>query len=151
MSKSRPDADKLANEFAGASAFFRSQARPADEPMEPEPAVTPQPEPTPVPEKEPVRDVMTSRRPGVMTSPDAAETDRFDINRPTASRDSLRLSMDETRALDELRSTLKWDYDLTVTKNDICRVALHALLEEYRAKGERSSAITRLKRKQTSR
>jgi hypothetical protein len=85
-----------------------------------------------------------------MTSRVAAQAG-FDINRPTTSRDSLRLSLDETKALDELRTALKWDYDLTVSKNDICRAALHHLLEDHRTKGERSAAITRLKRKQTSR
>jgi hypothetical protein len=71
----------------------------------------------------------------------------FDLNRPTTSRDSLRLSPDETRALDTLRQSLKWDYDLTVSKNDICRVALHWLLEDATAKEERSQAVIRLKRK----
>jgi hypothetical protein len=148
MSKQRPDADKLANEFAGASAFFRRPAQPAPEPQDAPPPSTP-----PIPDEGVHDDVMTSRRQNVTmsTSPRVRETEAFDINRTTASRDSLRLSIDETRALDELRSALKWDYDLMVTKNDICRVALHALLEDYRAKGERSGAIARLKRKQTSR
>jgi hypothetical protein len=150
MSKQRPDADKLASEFAGASAFFR---RPAQQ--QPEPQAEPEPTPPPaaaVTREEPVKDdVVTSRRQRVTTSDEFSKTDGFDINRPTASRDSLRLSMDETRALDELKSALKWDYDLTVTKNDICRVALHALLEDYRAKGDRISVVARLKRKQTSR
>ena len=95
---------------------------------------------------------MTSRRHSVTTS---GETPRpqtgFDINRPTTSRDSLRLSIDETKALDELRAALKWDFDLSVSKNDICRAALHQLLEDFRAKGEKSTAVTRLKRKQSSR
>ena len=95
---------------------------------------------------------MTSRRHSV-TTPD--ETPRpqagFDINRPTTSRDSLRLSTDETKALDELRATLKWDYDLSVSKNDICRAALHHLLEDVQSKGERSAAVSRLKRKVTGR
>jgi hypothetical protein len=153
MSKQRPNADKLANELMGASAFFRQSPAPAkDEPSQPEveqphsPAKTEEPS---TPESQPRHDVVTSRRQHVTTS--SPEVTGFDINRPTASRDSLRLSIDETRALDELRQALKWDYDLTVTKNDICRVALHQLLEDWSAKGERSSAISRLKRKQTSR
>ncbi len=151
MSKQRPDADKLANELMGASAFFR----PAPKPEQPEPPTPPisspladaQPDPAPAAPT----DVTTSRRHDTTTSPQNPGSDGFDLNRPTASRDSLRLSVDETKALEALRSALKWDYDLTVSKNDICRAALHALLEEFAAKGEKSDALKRLKRKQTSR
>jgi hypothetical protein len=59
--------------------------------------------------------------------------------------------MDETKAVDDLRQTLKWDFDVTVSKNDICRSALHWLLEDFASKGEKSVAVARLKRKQTSR
>jgi len=152
MSKQRPTPDKLSNELAGASAFFRPAPRPVERPPEtPEPAGSTSTTSDPTQ----ISDVTTSRRQSVTTSAPAASPSRemegFDINRPTNSRDSLRLSLDETKALDELRQALKWDYDLTVSKNDICRAALHLLLEDWLAKGERSAAITRLKRKQTSR
>ena len=140
MSKQRPDADKLASEFAGASAFFR----PAQPAPEPEPA--PPPGAPSTPDETPERDVTTSP-----TAPPTPAKEGFDLNRPTASRDSLRLSLDETRALDALRQALKWDYDLTVSKNDICRAALHWLLEDWSAKREKAEALRRLKRKQTSR
>jgi len=81
----------------------------------------------------------------------ASASPAFDINRETSSRDSLRLATDETKAVEALRSALKWDHDLTVSKNDICRVALHALLEDFTAKGDRSQAIQRLKSKKTGR
>jgi hypothetical protein len=145
MSKQRPDAAKLSNELAGASAFFRPTARPAA--PEPEPPDVNAPAPT-TPEPAANPDVVTSRRHSVTTSPATGATAGFDLNRPTASRDSLRLSIDETKALDELRQSLKWDYDLAVSKNDICRAALHLLLEDWTAKGERSAAVSRLKRKQ---
>lgn len=151
MSKQRPDANKLANELLGASAFFRPTAYPAEPVDETPSSSSPQVESTRSPETTPINDVVTSRRQSVTTSSPTPDVAGFDINRPTASRDSLRLSLDETRALDELRTALKWDYDLSVTKNDICRVALHWLLEDYRAKGERSTALARLHRKQTSR
>jgi hypothetical protein len=123
MSKDRPNPDKLANELAGASAFFR---RPVQ--TEPEP-------PDPV-------------TPAAPTSPPSVG---FDLNLPTTSRDSLRLATDETKALDAIRAALKWDFDLSVSKNDICRAALHWLLEDFQAKGDKSQAVARLKRKQTSR
>lgn len=147
--KKRPDADKLANELLGASAFFRPAAPSTETPEAKPPAASPPVEKITTPEPTPVSDVMTSRRHSVSTS--TKEPEGFDINRPTASRDSLRLSIDETKALDALRSALKWDYDLSVSKNDICRAALHALLEDWASKGEKSEALKRLKRKQTSR
>jgi hypothetical protein len=151
MSKQRPDSDKLANELLGASAFFRAPAKPVDEPAKAEPETPSQVQEVPAPEKMPADDVTTSRRHSVTTSSPTSSPSVFDINRATTSRDSLRLSMDETRALDELRQTLKWDYDVTVSKNDICRAALHWLLEDFASKGEKSVAVARLRRKQTSR
>lgn len=111
------------------------------------PSPTPQPE-SPTPETPSHGDVMTSRRHDVAV-PSPAPSAGFDITRETASRDSLRLSVDETRALDAMRDSLKWDHELTVSKNDICRVALHALIEDFRAKGDRSQAVSRLKKKST--
>lgn len=148
MTKQRPNPDKLANELAGASAFSRPQ------PPEPTtPATLPAPTPTlpMTPELAAVPDATTPRRHDVTPATSPPRPAGFDLNRTTASRDSLRLSLDETRALDELRAALKWDYDLVVSKNDICRAALHWLLEDFAAKGEKSSAVTRLRRKQSNR
>lgn len=147
MTKQRPDGDRVANELMGASAFFKKAA--------PEPEVTPLPivppvSPTPLPEPLPDADVVTSRRHDAVTS-SASASPAFNINRETSSRDSLRLATDETRAVEAMRSALKWDHDLAVSKNDICRVALHALLEDFTAKGDRSQAIHRLKPKKTGR
>ncbi|MGI8483944.1 MAG: hypothetical protein ACR2OU_06745 [Thermomicrobiales bacterium] len=147
MTKHRPDGDRVANELMGASAFFRKTP--------PEPPVTPPPVVTPVvapltPEPLPNNAVVTSRRHDAVTSSGSVSS-AFDINRETSSRDSLRLATDETKAVEALRSALKWDHDLAVSKNDICRVALHALLEDFTAKGERSQAIHRLKAKKTGR
>src|SRR5690606_3267141 len=99
MSKQRPDADKLANELVGASAFFRpSHAAPDPEPAA-TPAASPSVGPQPTTNEPSPSDVTTSRRQSVMTSSPARganDAEGFDINRPTASRDSLRLSIDET-------------------------------------------------------
>ncbi|MDP9359562.1 MAG: hypothetical protein M3R02_30600 [Chloroflexota bacterium] len=142
MSKQRPDPDKIANELSGASAFFRRT---------PQPEGTPQPEAAPTkpetPEPQPRPDVTTSTSHNVTPAAPTPASEGFDINRETASHDTLRLAVDETRAVEELKSALKWDHDLTISKNDICRVALHALLEDYRAKGASSAAVKRLKQK----
>jgi hypothetical protein len=151
MSKQRPTSDRLANELLGASAFFRPAPTPVKEDREDNPPPVPSAQPPRTPEAQPSNDVTTSRRQSVTTSPGPSAPLGFDINRPTTSRDSLRLSMDETKALDDLRQTLKWDFDVTVSKNDICRSALHWLLEDFASKGQKSVAVARLKRKQTSR
>lgn len=139
MTKQRPDGDRVANELMGASAFFKKTPL---EPLVTPPSIVPSVSPIPLPEPLPDSDVVTSP---ASTSP------AFDINRETSSRDSLRLATDETKAIEALRSALKWDHDLTVSKNDICRVALHALLEDFTTKGDRSQAIHRLKFKKASR
>jgi hypothetical protein len=132
MSKQRPDPDKMANELAGASSFFKPRA--ASVPTERVASESPV-ETTP--------ESVTSRRRDVTTSPEEG----FDINRETATHDTLRLATDESRALEELKSALKWDHDLTVSKNDICRAALHELIERYRRDGAGSPAVQRLHRK----
>lgn len=132
MSKQRPDPDIMANELAGASSFFKPRA--AGVPIEPVASESP---------VEANPESVTSRRRDVTTSPDKG----FDINRETATHDTLRLATDESRALEELKSALKWDHDLTVSKNDICRVALHDLIERYRRDGAESPAVQRLHRK----
>jgi len=153
MSKQRPTSDRLANELLGASAFFRPAPTPVEKDRDDTTPPIPSAQPPRTPELQPSNDVMTSRRHSVTTSttPATSAPPGFDVNRPTSSRDSLRLSMDETKSLDALRAALKWDYDLSISKNDICRVALHVLLEEFAAKGEKSNAVNRLKRKQSSR
>ena len=89
---------------------------------------------------------MGSQRHDVNTSlPVSTPALEFEINRTTTPRDSLRLSVDETKALDALRTSLKWDYDLSLSKNDICRAALHWLLDEFASKGEKSAAVGKRK------
>ena len=55
MSKQRPDPDKLSNELAGASAFFRPI--PATPPLDPQPSV-----PTEPPSLSPAHQLSTSRK-----------------------------------------------------------------------------------------
>ena len=157
MSKERPDYDKMANELHGKSAFFKRPTPPptSDLAFVPDPSVDPVPVETaaaatpPVDDQAPKRrDVVTSRSHDATAAYRPSES--LDINQPTTSHDTLRLASDETRALESLKSTLKWEYDLTVSKNDICRVALHELIEDYRAKGATSAAVKRLKKKQRS-
>jgi hypothetical protein len=138
MSKKAYDLAKVQNELKGASSFFKKPA------AAPEQAVS-SPTPPAIPASEPTNgrpSGTTSRRHGVMPSPAG-----LDINQETASHDTLRLAINETKALEALKSALKWEQDLTVSKNDICRVALHALLEDYQTKGAASDAVKRLRTK----
>ncbi len=71
MSKQRPTADRIANELAGASAFFKSRGTPSEEakpgPVATMPSVTPQPNPQPItpvaPVTPPVEAARTPRTP----------------------------------------------------------------------------------------
>lgn len=65
MSKQRPTSDRIANELAGASAFFRNSTTP---PIEPPPAAAPAaPVVTPVPQPHPASPVAPVTTPGVAT------------------------------------------------------------------------------------
>jgi hypothetical protein len=71
----------------------------------------------------------------------------FDINHKGTSHDTLRLSPEESKSIDRLISYLKWEHDLTIKKNDVCRVAIHYLMENFQAEVKASEAVTRLKKK----
>lgn len=88
---------------------------------------------------------MTSRSHDVKQSSPAPNS--LDLNQETASHDTLRLSVSETKAIEALKSSLKWEHDMTVSKNDICRVALHVLLDDFEAHGGQSEAVKRLSKK----
>lgn len=146
MSKKRPDISKVANELRE-SAFFQ----PSSLPSNPNPDLTLVPvaaKPTPKtvkPTEERRRDVTTSTSHDV--KPSSPIPSKLDINQETASHDTLRLAVNETKEIEALKSALKWDHDLTVSKNDICRVALHALLDDFAANGNQSEAVKRLSKK----
>lgn len=142
MPKKRPDISMVANELRE-SAFFQPTASPPaagpDATLAPAKATSK----TELYEKseERRRDVTTSKSHDFKQSPASKAT--LDINQETASHDTLRLAINETKEIEALKSALKWDHDLTVSKNDICRVALHALLDDYAANGAQSEAVKR--------
>ena len=53
----------------------------------------------------------------------------------------------ELERLEDVKIAITRHYDLGVTKNDLVRCAVHILLEEYEALGERSSLLKRLRAK----
>lgn len=147
MSKKTYDTSSVENELRGASSFFK--------PNTPAPVTTkaaPKPSPEPHAAAEPVsapevrrHDVTTPSSHDV--KPSSPASSKLDINQETASHDTLRLAVAETKEIEALKSDLKWDHDLSVSKNDICRVALHALLEDFVANGSQSEAVQRLTKK----
>lgn len=147
MSKKTYDTSSVENELRGASAFFKPNTpAPVNSKAVPKPAREPQAEAEPVSAPEARRhDVTTSNSHDVKQSSPALS--KLDINQETASHDTLRLAVAETKEIEALKSALKWDHDLSVSKNDICRVALHALLEDFVANGSQSEAVKRLAKK----
>lgn len=145
MPKKRPDISKVANELRE-SAFF--QPTPPSASAELDASSAPAPKSNVEPLQKPEvrrRDVVTSLSHDANQSPPADS--KLDINQETASHDTLRLAVNETKEIEALKSALKWDHDLTVSKNDICRVALHALLEDFDTNGSQSEAVKRLSKK----
>ncbi len=147
MSKKTYDTSSVENELRGASSFFK--------PHTPVPAETPA---APKPPREPKSEAETVNAPEVRrrdvtmsnshdVKPASPAPPKLDINQETASHDTLRLAVPETKEIEALKSALKWDHDLSVSKNDICRVALHALFEDFMANGSQSEAVKRLTKK----
>lgn len=73
----------------------------------------------------------------------------YDINEETFERETVRVSKGEQRAIEWLKLSLRDMLDSTVGKNDIFRVGLHFLLEDFHKNGEQSEIVSRLQKKIT--
>ena len=71
----------------------------------------------------------------------------FDLAVKPYRKDSFLFTADEWEALEDLKLTLRRTYGLDATKNDLARCALHALIEDFKSKGEASMAVRRLRQK----
>jgi hypothetical protein len=71
----------------------------------------------------------------------------YDINAEGFERETVRLSKAEQRAAEQLKLSVRDTLDSTIGKNDIFRVGLHFLLEDFHKHGERSEVVSRLRKK----
>jgi hypothetical protein len=84
--------------------------------------------------------------PHTATQPAATE---FDLNLPTEKSETFAFTFEEWLTINQLKTELirLLGVDLRVTKIDIIRCALHLLVADYRARGEHSFLVDRIKNK----
>ena len=122
MRKSRPDPDKLANELAGASAFFK---RPTPTPAEQPPALPASEPATPSELTTDTRKRVPTATPEVKAKP---ATEAFDLNHQPTTKYTLMFTEDELEALDDAKTHLRRRHGLKVAKNDLVRCGLYHIL-----------------------
>ena len=71
----------------------------------------------------------------------------FDLLRVAENDASLRLTDDEVDALEDLKTDLRRSFRLSVPKNDILRIALHHIIEEYYRSKAESVLLSGLRKK----
>ena len=71
----------------------------------------------------------------------------LDLNETPHRKDSFLFTESEFEALEDLKLALRRRHDLPATKNDITRLALHHIAEDYHRNPDRSIIVSRLKRK----
>ncbi|MCA9852249.1 MAG: hypothetical protein KC482_01390 [Dehalococcoidia bacterium] len=128
------------------------KAKPKPSPPAPGPSSPPPPSKPAVPESHAApritingERVLESGRMGAARWADLA----FDINTKPYRKDSFLFTDDEFEALEDLKLELKRNYDLPATKNDIARIALQRLYEDYADAGATSAIVSRLQRKKS--
>jgi hypothetical protein len=72
---------------------------------------------------------------------------RFDLNDDPRYKASYNYTNEELIAVEDLRMELQRKFDKKVTKNDLMRSALHLLLEDHDANGDRSYASQKVRKR----
>jgi hypothetical protein len=93
--------------------------------------------PTPPPARKALSPTMEERKP---------ET-RFKITDEPLYKGTFVFTQDELEALEDLKLELRRHLDQKVTKYDLMRAALHLLVEDHEANGERSYATRKIRRR----
>lgn len=73
----------------------------------------------------------------------------FDLNRRPLWKGTFLYTEEELEAIEDLKLELRRKHGVNATKNDIARVGLHSLIEDYRRHGESSTILRRLRAKLT--
>ena len=76
----------------------------------------------------------------------AAPAPRFDLKEEPLYKASFVFTQGELEGLEDLKLGLRRQLDTKVTKNGLIRAALHMLLEDHAANGERGYASRKIKR-----
>jgi hypothetical protein len=79
--------------------------------------------------------------------PALSPSDGFDINERPVKQDNYMFTMRELDALEDLKIELSRQLDRRISKQDIARIAVHAIAEDYRKRGEQSELYLRAQKK----
>ncbi len=85
-----------------------------------------------------------------LSAPETKRVSRFDINERPFRKDSFLFTDPEFDRLEDLKLELRRRFTVAVTKNDIARVALHYLYEDYTHDPARSFILKMLRTKRLS-
>lgn len=96
-----------------------------------------------IPSTEPTHALPTPAqlKPTTLTAP------RFNLDEEALYKATFVFTQAEGEALEDLKIQLKRDLDTKINKYDLIRAALHLLVEEYAANGERSYVFRMLRRR----
>jgi hypothetical protein len=72
---------------------------------------------------------------------------QFDLSQDALYQANFRFTQDEKEVLEDLKLQLSRDMDSRVDKNDILRLGLHMLIEDYKQNGGKSYLVRKLLRK----
>jgi len=75
----------------------------------------------------------------------------FDINEPAYQNNTYTFTIEELRAIEDMKLDLERNLDIKATKYDIVRCGVHLLIEDYKHNGANSIAVKRLKENKRSR
>jgi hypothetical protein len=123
----------LQNELEGASLFFQRT-------------------PAPQTDTAPNAEMPANQHAGMPTSHHADKPAPTQSPLPAAEKaltekETFRCTIDEVLAIEELKTRIKRDLDLRVSKQDIERCAMRVVIEDYRENGEKSVFVKELRKK----
>jgi hypothetical protein len=72
-----------------------------------------------------------------------------DVGNKPDRKETFMFSTDESEALEDLKLELRRRFDIKTSKNELARVAVRVLLDDYRQHGETSDLIRRLTKAST--
>lgn len=71
----------------------------------------------------------------------------LDLNQRPDRQNTYAFTTDELERLEDLKILICRHYDLSITKNDLIRCAVHLLLDDFESAREGSAVLTRLRQK----
>lgn len=108
----------------------------------------PIPEPVPKPTVEPEQ---PKTKPSPLPTPADLKPPsldkQFDLSEDALYQANFRFTLDEKEVLEDLKLQLSRELDSRVDKNDILRLGLHMLMQDYKDNGDRSYLIKKLKKR----